>query len=157
MSRTTFTFQQQAHLKITPEIEARLKKITNSREHKPRHTSAQRRAWMQTSSDNLAQEPTLPNGVRLAYYNEHRRGFQHGRIKNINGNLVLMPVSASSTTATTSRSGHITHKPTSQSQQKQQLVAQLNTLETKIAEANKMLADLIASKQTSSKGQQTKS
>lgn len=31
------------------------------------------------------------NGVRLAYHLEHRNGFQHGRIRNIGGNLVLMP------------------------------------------------------------------
>lgn len=33
----------------------------------------------------------LANGVRLAWYNEHRNGYQHGRVRNVGGNLVLMP------------------------------------------------------------------
>jgi len=33
----------------------------------------------------------MVNGVRLAWWLENRRGVQHGRIRNIGGNLCLMP------------------------------------------------------------------
>jgi hypothetical protein len=47
-------------------------------------------------------DPVLPNGVRLAYHEEHRNGFQRGRLRVYGGNLVLMP-SQSTTQRTATR------------------------------------------------------